>query len=232
VAVNAEFELDSVAYLPGFTLVEDWPGFPTGTYDQIAQHAMTVTETFDHPYDDVPIVWPRQHETVGVCFLPFGVTESWWQYIPYARVLSVSETGVTFRTYIYSMRHQATGEVYWWPGVEQQVQCAYTAVGRPASASVGDAGRRVNVLRCGPVPARREVRISCALAAPGDAEIGVFDISGARIASVFSGRLASGDHEFTWTGLREGGAACKPGVYFVRLRTDRVAKTDRIVLLR
>jgi hypothetical protein len=76
------------------------------------------------------------------------------------------------------------------------------------------------------------VRISCALAAPGDAEIGVFDISGARIASVFSGRLASGDHEFTWTGLREGGAACKPGVYFVRLRTDRVAKTDRIVLLR
>jgi flagellar hook assembly protein FlgD len=48
----------------------------------------------------------------------------------------------------------------------------------------------------------------------------VFNIAGRRVATVFSGSLAAGEHLFEWDGRTVSGEAAGPGLYFMRVTVD------------
>jgi hypothetical protein len=81
-----------------------------------------------------------------------------------------------------------------------------------------------------PNPFAGETRFVASLARPGNAEVAVFDLAGRRIASIHRGRLAAGEHTFTWSGVTERGGRARDGVYFVRLDVDGERSTRKVVL--
>lgn len=71
--------------------------------------------------------------------------------------------------------------------------------------------------------------------APGDFSVGVFDVSGRRVAQVAAGAVLAERALITvaWDGKEAGGAAASPGVYFVRATAPSVGfHTARCVVVR
>ncbi|MFN0151567.1 MAG: T9SS type A sorting domain-containing protein [bacterium] len=136
------------------------------------------------------------------------------------------------------------GEVYesadgsawsdWWVGTTNQVFAVALAPGAPEfQTGVGD-GAAPNpqlAFRAYPNPFTSELRFSLASAdgAKDDAraEIAVYDAAGRLVARPFSGALNSLPQNLVWRADAAGS-----GVYFVRVRSDRFAETQRLVKLR
>jgi flagellar hook assembly protein FlgD len=53
-----------------------------------------------------------------------------------------------------------------------------------------------------------------------DVRVDVFDITGRRVVSVFSGSLPAGEHLFEWDGRTSSGKAAGAGLYFMRVRVE------------
>ncbi|NNE43526.1 MAG: T9SS type A sorting domain-containing protein, partial [Gemmatimonadetes bacterium] len=102
-----------------------------------------------------------------------------------------------------------------------------TTVTGPGSGSVG---RELHP--SAPNPFRGETRLRLSLPASGSAELDVFDVSGRRVRTVWSGPLGPGRHDLQWDGRDAGGRRVAAGVYFYRLRTDDGVRTRKGVLLR
>lgn len=56
-------------------------------------------------------------------------------------------------------------------------------------------------------------------------ELVLYDLSGAEVRTVFSGRLPPGTYEPVWDGTNDGGAFVLPGVYLCRLSVETDART-------
>jgi hypothetical protein len=83
-----------------------------------------------------------------------------------------------------------------------------------------------------PNPFSGTTRFTVDLAAAGDLEIGVYDLTGRKVAELFHGKIAAGSHDFVWDGTRSDGGEIPSGVYFVRAaRAGRVA-SSKVVLIR
>ena len=76
-----------------------------------------------------------------------------------------------------------------------------------------------------PVSGRAAVRYS--LAAPGEVELAVFDVSGRRLTVLSRGVMDAGDHTASWNT-----AATAPGVYLVRLTASEWSQSERVVVAR
>ena len=48
-------------------------------------------------------------------------------------------------------------------------------------------------------------------------DVGVFDVSGRRVATLHAGAFAAGRHAIRWDGSGAGGRPVAPGVYLVRM---------------
>ncbi len=83
-----------------------------------------------------------------------------------------------------------------------------------------------------PNPARGEVAMAVDVARAQKVELGVFDVSGRRVATIHSGRLAAGRHAFRWNGVQDGGRAAAPGVYLVRMAAEDRDQVMRLVRLK
>ncbi len=83
-----------------------------------------------------------------------------------------------------------------------------------------------------PNPARGEVAMAVDVARAQKVELGVFDVSGRRVATIHSGRLAAGRHAFRWNGVQDGGRAAAPGVYLVRMAAEDREQVVRLVRLK
>jgi hypothetical protein len=103
--------------------------------------------------------------------------------------------------------------------------CGVTAV-EPSAPAPG-----ARPLAAAPSVFRDRTTLSFSLAAPGVADLAIFDVSGRRVRELASGPLAVGEHRVEWDGRGEGGAEAGSGIYFARLRaggTDRVARLLRM----
>ena len=65
----------------------------------------------------------------------------------------------------------------------------------------------------------------------GPLDIGVFDVAGRRVATLYSGYHDPGTHTVTWNGRDDRGRGVASGVYFVRLAADGVEASRKVVLL-
>ncbi len=100
--------------------------------------------------------------------------------------------------------------------------------------SVTTPGRLTAVLRA-PNPNPFSDRCAFELDLPSGsnrASVGVFDVSGRRVASLHDAPLSRGRHEFAWDGLDNDGSQCAAGVYFVRCEAGDLVLRQRAVLLR
>ncbi len=88
-------------------------------------------------------------------------------------------------------------------------------------------------LSASPNPVRVSTAITVALPnAVSDADIGVFDAAGRRIATPWRGALAAGRHEVVWDGRSVAGGPAPVGLYFVRARLGGDVRTLRLAVMR
>ena len=70
------------------------------------------------------------------------------------------------------------------------------------------------------------------LQADGDVRVRVYDASGQIVRTTSSGRLARGEHDFSWDGLDEEGRAMSAGTYFIQAESAGGVLDARVVSLR
>lgn len=82
--------------------------------------------------------------------------------------------------------------------------------------------------RVSPNPSRGSVSVYLSLPSPGSVDVGIFDLLGRRVGTLWSGLLRAGAHQFSWkpTGGYSG------GVYFLRVRFGRESHAQAFVLIK
>jgi len=65
-----------------------------------------------------------------------------------------------------------------------------------------------------------------------DVDIGVYDVSGRLVDTIFSGSLTSGVLEVRWNGKTSRGDEAGSGVYFYRIRADQAVQTGKMMMVR
>ncbi len=83
-----------------------------------------------------------------------------------------------------------------------------------------------------PNPFTASTRLDWALPRAGWADVGVFDVSGRRVATLFQGVADAGAHAALWDGRTAGGEPAAAGVYLCVLRTADGREARRVVLAR
>jgi hypothetical protein len=83
-----------------------------------------------------------------------------------------------------------------------------------------------------PNPFTTDATLSFSLAERGPVELAVYDVSGRRVATVFSGERDAGEHAFHWNGIGDDGNRASAGIYFCRLRAGKETLTRKISLVR
>ncbi len=106
-------------------------------------------------------------------------------------------------------------------------------LGAPTAISAPPAAPAAATLVSGhPNPFNASTTIICTLARGGRVDLAVHDVTGRRIRTLVSSRLAAGPHHVRWDGLDDRGAPAASGVYLVRLRTAAESRTFKLTLLR
>jgi hypothetical protein len=84
-------------------------------------------------------------------------------------------------------------------------------------------------LRASPNPTRGSSSISFDLSTTQEVEVEVYDILGAAVRSLARGRQGPGHQTILWDGRSGSGAPVRPGLYFIRLRTDAGIRHTSVV---
>jgi hypothetical protein len=74
--------------------------------------------------------------------------------------------------------------------------------------------------------------IPLSLAAAGEAELAILDVTGRRVATPLEAHLGAGTHQVPWDGTDEAGRELANGVYFYRLSVGGESVTRKLVLSR
>jgi len=82
-----------------------------------------------------------------------------------------------------------------------------------------------------PNPFRGSARVLYTLPAPSQVRLDVFDVSGRLVRGLVPGQVKeSGTFDVSWDARDNQGRQVAPGVYFLRLQTDRNSEVQRVVL--
>lgn len=82
-----------------------------------------------------------------------------------------------------------------------------------------------------PNPFAGETSIDFAIPRKGAVRIDVYDVRGARVATVVDGELEAGHHRAAWSGVDGSGKRAAAGLYFYELRTKDGVRTKKMVRL-
>ena len=83
-----------------------------------------------------------------------------------------------------------------------------------------------------PNPFNPTTTIPFTLAAAAQVGLVVYDVRGARVATLFVGSLAEGRHEIDWSGLDDAGQPVSSGQYFYALTVGKRMLSNKMVLLK
>ena len=102
-----------------------------------------------------------------------------------------------------------------------------------AVAETGGATPEVDALSQNyPNPFNPETTIPYDVRATGDVELVIFDLAGQRIRTLVHGRQTAGRYSAHWDGRDYNGVDVASGVYLYRLRTEFVAVSRRLTLVK
>jgi hypothetical protein len=82
-----------------------------------------------------------------------------------------------------------------------------------------------------PNQAASSATVSFTLPVAGRADVGVFDLSGRRVATLADGEQSAGEHTLRWNGEAAGGTHAAPELYLVRVRTNAGEAVRRLAWL-
>jgi flagellar hook assembly protein FlgD len=82
------------------------------------------------------------------------------------------------------------------------------------------------------VPSGQTLTIELSLSDEGAVEVAIYDVSGRRARSLFSGTRSAGTHALVWDGNDDSGRRLAGGVYLVRAVDEDHATTGKLVLVR
>ena len=80
-------------------------------------------------------------------------------------------------------------------------------------------------LKVFPNPATDHISISFVLEKNCNVEVNLLDLNGTKAATLFTGKLPSGEHHFRWS-------AKKPGIYFLQIKTGEQNLEKKVVFLK
>ncbi len=104
---------------------------------------------------------------------------------------------------------------------------------KTATAGIGDGGAALLALPPNtPNPFANSTRLDFSVPQRGFADLGVFDVAGRRVATLFRGVAEAGPKVVIWDGRREDGRIAPAGVYHAALETAAGRVTRRMVLAR
>jgi hypothetical protein len=83
-----------------------------------------------------------------------------------------------------------------------------------------------------PNPFNPRTRIEFAIERPGPVDVSVYDLAGRRIATVYRGELAAGQHAVTWDGKTDTGNPASAGLYHYVLKTTAGQVSRSMVLVK
>mgnify|MGYP001615481924 CR=1 FL=1 len=83
-----------------------------------------------------------------------------------------------------------------------------------------------------PNPFSAETRFTLELVEGADVVVGIYDLRGRAVATLFRGHLPSGPREFRWDGRSADGTAAANGVYFYRIVAGGKALARKLILMR
>jgi flagellar hook assembly protein FlgD len=82
-----------------------------------------------------------------------------------------------------------------------------------------------------PNPFNPVTTVMFSLPEKGEVDLGVYDVSGRLVKTLYQGVMDQGKHKATWDGTNTAGRAVSSGVYFCKLFTkDNVAETKMVIL--
>ncbi len=103
-------------------------------------------------------------------------------------------------------------------------------LGTPSQPLGEQPAMAISAIRPNPTPGA--VRFSVTLNAASRLELGIYDVSGRRVAEIFRGERPTGIHDFVWDGRGSDGAPVREGVYFLRAAVGNRVAAKKLVLLR
>jgi hypothetical protein len=83
-----------------------------------------------------------------------------------------------------------------------------------------------------PNPFNPATRIPLSVDRDSAIRVGVYDLKGSLVRSLWDGPITRGQHEIAWDGRDSGGRAVASGVYYCRARTSEATRVVRMVLLK
>jgi flagellar hook assembly protein FlgD len=109
------------------------------------------------------------------------------------------------------------------------------SAGTLVPTGVGDKEAPITTIQLSPAipnPFRGSAQMRLALPGAASVQAEILDISGRRITTLASGKLAAGVHTLLWNGTNAKGESVAAGVYLVRVQTPGFNQVQRIVRLR
>lgn len=84
-------------------------------------------------------------------------------------------------------------------------------------------------LKISPNPASEAIRVNFFLEKTCDVRLEILNSMGQKMATIFSGNLAAGEHFFVWNGLAANGLRAVPGFYFLEMSDGQRSAAVRFV---
>jgi hypothetical protein len=105
-------------------------------------------------------------------------------------------------------------------------------IDEPASPVNDELARAYKLSANYPNPFNPSTTISFNLPRTEKAELVIYSVDGARVATLLSEQLTEGDHSVVWTGQNEAGQQVASGTYFYQLRTPSFSETRMMTLIK
>jgi len=83
-----------------------------------------------------------------------------------------------------------------------------------------------------PNPFNPTTSISFALPVQSNIDVAVYDMSGRKVATLYSGEKAAGSHTVSWNGTDESGLKVASGLYFYSLETNSFKQTRKMMMVK
>ena len=135
-------------------------------------------------------------------------------------------TGLVFRPLSQAKAGSSFGCIRW-SGYLVSVAQAISAVGETPALD-GNLGIVPTVL---PNPAEGKSTVRFTLAREERVTVGIFDVQGCVVRTLFVGRMPAGEHSLAWDGTSNSGVRVADGVYFARLETVKSSHTKKVTRL-
>ncbi len=83
-----------------------------------------------------------------------------------------------------------------------------------------------------PEPFSTKTNFSISLPYSAIVDITVFDVSGRMVKTIYSGKLSQGRRIFSWNGRDNRGNSTASSIYFIRIKTNKICKVQKVVAIR